>query len=136
MSVRIENSSPPSTEGPPATRPLPSEPPVHDTMRRLQIGIAGVLTVLLLVDMAGLIGDRAREQVAAEGQANAKVEMPGEAKAGSAPLEELGVQPVSPSSKDENAGTSIKVPQAVAPTATVPDLEPDPELERARQSAP
>lgn len=135
MSVRIENSSSPP-EGQSAAPPLPPAPPVHDTMRRLQIGIAGVLTVTLLVGMAGLIGDRAREQVAAEGPADAKVEMPGEEKAGGAPLEELGVQPVSPSSKDENADTSIKVPQAVAPAATVPDLEPDPELERARQSAP
>lgn len=105
-------------------------------MRRLQIGIAGVLTVLLLVGMAGLIGDRAREQVAAEEASSPEVKMPGDNQAGGAPLEELGVQPVSPSSKDENVDPSIKVPQAVAPTATVPDLQPDPELQRARQSAP
>lgn len=134
MSVRIENSSPP--HGQSASPPPPPTPPANDTMRRLQIGIAGVLTVLLLVGMAGLIGDRAREQVAADDAANAQVKMPGDEKAGGAALEELGVQPVSPSSKDENAETSIKVPQAVAPAATVPDLEPDPELERARQSAP
>src|SRR3546814_6836095 len=49
--------------------------------------------------------------------------------------DELGVQPVSPSSsKDENAATSVKIPQAVAPAATVPALEPDPQLPRARQS--
>jgi hypothetical protein len=109
--------------------------PVNDTMRRLQIGIAGVLTVLLLVGMAGLIGDRARENVAQGAAVDPTVKMPGdEQKSGSAPLEELGVQPVS---KDENALTPVKVPQA-APTApaatTVPDLEPDPALARARQS--
>jgi len=109
--------------------------PVNDTMRRLQIGIAGVLTVLLLVGMAGLIGDRARENAAQGVVVDQTVKMPGEEqKSGSAPLEELGVQPVS---KDENALTSVKVPQA-APTApaaaTVPDLEPDPALARARQS--
>lgn len=110
--------------------------PVNDTMRRLQIGIAGVLTVLLLVGMAGLIGDRARENAAQNAAIDPTVKMPGEQtkSGGSAPLEELGVQPVS---KDENALTSVKVPQAApaAPAATtVPDLEPDPALARARQS--
>lgn len=133
MSVRIDKNS----TSPPGQQPAPpTEPPVHDTMRRLQIGIAGVLTVLLLVGMAGLIGDRARERVEGGETANSDVKMPGDEKAGGAPLEELGVQPVSPSSKDKNAATSVKVPQAVPSAATVPDLEPDPELERARQSAP
>lgn len=115
-------------------QPVPASAPVNDTMRRLQIGIAGVLTVLLLVGMAGLIGDRARENVEGDATAAAEVKMPGdEENGGGAPLEELGVQPVSPSSKDENAATPVKVPQA-APSATVPDLEPDPALQRARQS--
>lgn len=131
MSVRIESPSAPK----PQASPPPAAPPVHDTMRRLQIGIAGVLTVLLLVGMAGLIGERARERAEAEAPATTEVKMPGEEPAVGAPLEELGVQPVSPSSsKDENAATSVKIPQAVAPAATVPDLEPDPELQRARQS--
>ena len=54
MSVRIDIPSTPKAPPPP-----PATAPVNDTMRRLQIGIAGVLTVLLLVGMAGLIGDRA-----------------------------------------------------------------------------
>ncbi|PKP87250.1 MAG: hypothetical protein CVT78_08980 [Alphaproteobacteria bacterium HGW-Alphaproteobacteria-17] len=121
------------TDGP--VPPLPPAPgPVNDSMRRLQIGIAGVLTVLLLVGMAGLIGDRARERAFEDAAADATVKMPGDdTKAGKAPLEELGVQPVS---KEENPGTAVKVPQAAPSTATVPDLEPDPELQRARQSAP
>lgn len=113
---------------------VPAAVPVNDTMRRLQIGIAGVLTVLLLVGMAGLIGDRARESVANDAAANSEVKMPGdEASSSRAPLEELGVQPVS---KDENAELPVKVPQAAPSPATVPDLEPDPKLQRARQSAP
>lgn len=118
----------------PATQPAvaaPAPPPHHDTIRRLQIGLAGVLTVLLLVGLAGLIGDRARENAAKEAAGSTAVAMPGEEKtAGSAPLEELGVQPAS---KEENEDASVKVPQTV-PTVTVPDLEPDPELARARQS--
>ncbi len=103
--------------------------PANDSMRRLQIGIAGVLTVLLLVGMAGLIGDRARQNAAQEAPATAQMApLDGTAKAGSAPLEELGVQPVS---KDQNEVGGVKAPQA-APA--VPDLEPDPALARARQS--
>jgi len=126
--MRIDKNAPPKVVVP---------APVNDTMRRLQIGIAGVLTVLLLVGMAGLIGDRARENVESDAATAAEVKMPGdEVKTGGAPLEELGVQPVSPSSKDENAETPVKVPQAAPSAATVPDLEPDPELQRARKSAP
>ncbi len=125
--MRIDNGIAPKPAAAQAT------PPVNDTMRRLQIGIAGVLTVLLLVGMAGLIGDRARQNAAADAATATEVKMPGDEQASSgAPLEELGVQPVSPSSKDENAATPVKVPQA-APS-TVPDLEPDPALQRARQS--
>ena len=120
-----------------AGTPTPARPeapaaPAHDTMRRIQIGIAGVLTVLLLVGMAGLISDRARENAVAEAGSEAAVKLPGtETKAGNAPLEELGVQPVSKDAKDQHPMTGVKV----APTvATVPDLEPDPALERARQS--
>ena len=116
----------------PEVAPPPSAQ-ANDSMRRLQIGVAGVLTVLLLVGMAGLIGDRAREKVAEDAAATETVKMPGEEKAGTAPLEELGVQPVSQESKDVNVQPGAKVPQA-APSVTVPDLEPDPALERARQS--
>lgn len=121
----------PRTDAPsPVTRPRP----VNDSVRRLQIGIAGVLTVLLLVGLGGLIGDRARERAAGEAATTADVKMPGdEQKSTTTPLEELGVQPVS---KDDNAQVAVKVPQApqAAPIATVPDLEPDPALERARQT--
>ena len=56
------------------------EPPpvqVSDSVRRLQIGIAGVLTVLLLVGMAGLIGDRARESAAQQAAPTAQAVAPG-----------------------------------------------------------
>lgn len=127
--IRVDAN--PARKAEPAS--APALVPVNDTMRRLQIGIAGVLTVLLLVGMAGLIGERARERAASDAAVVEEVKMPGEPTASGAPLEELGVQPVSPSSKDENGATSVKVPQA-APTAAVPDLEPDPALQRARQS--
>ena len=70
MSVRIEIPSSPKEAPPP-----PATAPVNDTMRRLQIGIAGVLTVLLLVGMAGLIGDRARQSAGGDMTAAAEVKM-------------------------------------------------------------
>jgi hypothetical protein len=115
------------TAGDPSA-PAP-QAPANDSMRRLQIGVAGVLTVLLLVGMAGLIGDRARQNVAQEAATTTQAAIPdGTSKAGSAPLEELGVQPVS---KDQNEVGGVKAPQ---PAPAVPDLEPDPALARARQS--
>ena len=85
--------------------------------------------------MAGLIGDRARQSAANDPAAMADVKMPGdEQKNSGAPLEELGVQAVQPSAKDQNSATAVKVPQAAPSAATVPDLEPDPALQRARQS--
>ncbi|MBN8845924.1 MAG: hypothetical protein J0H88_22015 [Sphingomonadales bacterium] len=120
---------------PPAPTPAPTPPvQVSDSMRRMQIGIAGVLTVLLLVGMAGLIGDRARENAAQDVAATTQASANGDQqKASNAPLEELGVQPVS---KDQNTSTGVKTPQSAppAPASTVPDLEPDPALARARQS--
>ena len=120
------------TNGTAPQTPVPMPPPpANDSMRRLQIGIAGVLTVLLLVGMAGLIGDRARQNAAQEAAVE-QVAAPGDAaKPASAPLEELGVQPVS---KDQNQTSDVKTPQAAPPALAVPDLEPDPALARARQS--
>lgn len=126
-------SSQPPGKAPAAPQPTPPQ----DGMRRLQIGIAGVLSVLLLVGMAGLIGERARENVAQGVAPTAEVKAAGEEqKAGSAPLEELGVQPVSDPSANKTAAAPAEIPAAKAPSraSTVPDLEPDPALERARQS--
>ena len=65
-----------------ATRSGVEPPPVQvsDSVRRLQIGIAGVLTVLLLVGMAGLIGDRARESAAQQAAPTAQAVAPGTTK--------------------------------------------------------
>jgi hypothetical protein len=113
----------------------------NDSMRRMQIGIAGVMTVLLVVGLAGLIGDRAREQVENDAGATAAPVVAGEADKGSgAPLEELGVQPVT--TADPSATAAIPAATATAKaaplppaTAKVPDLEPDPALARARSKS-
>ena len=121
----------------PASGPVSPDPAAHnDSMRRLQIGIAGVMAVLLLVGLAGLIGDRAREQVNNEAVA-ANPAQTGTAEKGSgAPLEELGVQPVTPTTDKAAAAPQPAKAAPLAPTTSkVPDLEPDPALERARSKS-
>lgn len=115
-------------------------PTGHDTMRRLQIGIGGLLIILLLVAMAGLASDRARENV--QGAVVAAQDHVGVSSVNNAPLEELGVQPVSKdgAAAKPNANHVITADdgQMVGNNGRsgVPDLEPDPELERARQLKP
>ena len=122
----------------PASGPVSRDPAAHnDSMRRLQIGIAGVMAVLLLVGLAGLIGDRAREQANNEAVAANPAQTGTTEKGSGAPLEELGVQPVTPTTTDKAAASPQVVKTAPLPptTAKVPDLEPDPALERARSKS-
>lgn len=114
-----------------AKKPLPP----HDAARRLQIGAAGVVVVLLLVGMAGIASDNVREN--ANGASVPSKESGAMASGNSSPLEELGVQAVAKDSSVSN-GLAEDAPlqmnaAATAPRQSVPDLEPDPELQRARQ---
>lgn len=113
---------PPSAENP---------PPPSDAMRRLQIGIAGVFAVLLLVGLAGLIGDRAREEASASVAAGTAA-APIDKEKGGEPLVELGIQP---SANPDEADRAVPAAQPLPPQTSVPDLQPDPELERARQTS-
>ena len=107
-----------------------------DSTRRLQIGIAGVMAVFLLVGLAGLIGDRARERVETDAATATGPAVAGEAdKTSGAPLEELGVQPVTPADEETVAAPTAKAAPVPTATAKVPDLEPDPELQRARNKS-
>ncbi|KQZ64974.1 hypothetical protein ASD67_11295 [Sphingopyxis sp. Root1497] len=121
----------------PRASPVSPEPlGPNDSMRRLQIGIAGVMAVLLLVGLAGLIGDRAREQVANDAVTANPAATGTPEKGSGAPLEELGVQPVTPTADAAKAASSAAKAAPLPPaTAKVPDLEPDPELQRARNKS-
>lgn len=126
---------------PPATAQVaPLVPTGHDTMRRLQIGIGGVLIILLLVAMAGLASDRARQNV--QGVEIAAHDNQTAGAVTNAPLEELGVQPVSKdgSGAKPNGGSPLSSDDGHMISnigrSSVPDLEPDPELERVRQIKP
>lgn len=117
---------------PPATHDVKRE-----SRRRLMVGLAGLLAMLLLVLLAGLVTDRARKEAdAAMAQAEAAgVTNPGTPTSGPSnePLADLGVAPAI------DNGTAAPSGQVVAPAtespATVgriPDLQPDPQLEAAK----
>lgn len=99
----------------PQTPPQAQPVRPNDMMLRLQIGAGGVLAVLLLVGLAGIIGDRAADQAVADG-GGAPVAVPSDQTASDQPLVDLGVRP---SSIDPAAPAAAAQPQ---PQPTVTDL--------------
>ena len=107
------------------TMPPQIQPPrTGDTVRRLQVGVGGVVAVLLLVGLAEIIGNRTADRTsekAAVSDPAAKEEVKADQ-----PLVELGVQP------DTEAPEEPKAAPPPAAGATVQDLAPDPALPPAR----
>lgn len=121
---------------PPATHDVKRE-----SRRRLMVGVAGLLAMLLLVLLTGLVTDRARKEAdAAMAQAEAAgVANPGGATAeqGNEPLADLGVAPsVDTANQDQPSAAAPPILPEVkgAPGGRVPDLEPDPQLEAAKRN--
>lgn len=101
--------------------PLQAQPArSSDMVLRLQIGVGGVLVVLLLVGLAGIIGERAADQVASDAAAigSAPANAPVTATTDQ-PLVDLGVQPAAP-----DAPVTSAVP--MQPGTTVQDLPAGP----------
>jgi hypothetical protein len=94
---------------------LPQSQPARpgDSVRRLQIGIGGVLVILLLVGLAGIIGKRAGDQAAVE--AGATTTAVTDVVASDQPLVDLGVQPANPD-------PVVAAPAPMQPGTVVPDL--------------
>lgn len=125
--------------GPPTAAPIPPYVP-HDTgkeaRRRVMVGLAGLVFMLLLVMLAGFLSGQARQEAeVAKAQAEAVgVANPGGATATApSPTEPLGDVAVDP-----NAAPLVTAPGAtVVPeadgTITVPDLQPDPQLEASKR---
>ena len=98
------------------TPPQNQPPPPSDSVRRLQVGVGGVVAVLLLVGLAEIIGNRSADNSAAATAADpsAKQEVKAEQ-----PLVELGVQP------DTEAPEAPKAaPPPPAAKTTVPRPRP------------
>jgi hypothetical protein len=115
--------------GAPNLSPPPAPPVAHDaareSRRRLMVGLGGLVSMLLLVVLAGFITEQARKE-----QSGDQIE------AVPSPTEPLGDV-----ATDTTAGSDspplIQAPAApVVPdsggTITVPDLQPDPQLEAAK----
>ncbi|HEY9092383.1 hypothetical protein [Parasphingorhabdus sp.] len=104
----------------------------QDTMYRVQVGVIGLVAVLLLVSLANFVLQRASDEQSATEVVQAETasdeqKTPGKeaSSAPSEPLAELGVTPTRvPEGDKSNPAESGKPVQII-----VPDLEPDPKLE-------
>tara|TARA_R110000772_G_scaffold87136_11_gene181969 strand:- start:1566 stop:1940 length:375 start_codon:yes stop_codon:yes gene_type:complete len=106
----------------------------QDTVQRIQVGLVGLVAVLLLVSIANFVLQRASDeqsaieeiQAEASGSARELVKDVLPATAPAEPLAELGITPA-PVPTD---GVIKPVPKEPGSRAqVVPDLEPDPKLE-------
>lgn len=108
----------------------------QDTIQRIQVGIVGLVAVLLLVSVANFVLQRASDEQSAIEEIQAEAAgstrdlateaAPVPAPAPAEPLAELGITPA-PAPEDEVIQPVPTVPGSRA--QVVPDLEPDPKLE-------
>lgn len=97
-------------------------------VRRLQIGIIGLVAVLMLVGLAGMLTDRPIpiiQTTTTDAAGNVIVKQGDNKDAGpSEPLNELGVQPApAQESGDNQEQKNDALPAQVAPGENVPDLQ-------------
>lgn len=111
----------------------------QDSMQRIQVGVIGIVAVLLLVSVVNFVFQRASaeesaiEEIQAEaidstrGLVEAEVEAPAE------PLADIGITPA-PAPEEE----APRAADLVVPTEgqVVPDLKPDPKLEAPMDQEP
>lgn len=103
----------------------------RDIYKRLQVGVIGLVSVLIFVSIANFIVGRAADEepaiAATEGPTGPEQFASPEEETKKEPLAELGVTPA----PENEAATD---PAGAVPPATknqiVPDLEPDPKLEK------
>lgn len=98
-------------------------------LRRLQIGVIGLVAVMMLVGLAAMLTDRPIpiiQTTTTDAEGNVIVKQGDNKDAGpSEPLNELGVQPAP--AQNMGGGEAQKndaLPAPVAPGQNVPDLEP------------
>jgi hypothetical protein len=102
--------------------PLTREQVRREGFRRVQIGIAGLGGVLLLVGLTEFVVDNVRKEAALQlPDLQLQDDVGNVAAPNSEPLADLGVTPA---------------PAADAPAPAVPDLEPDPRLQKRMDRDP
>jgi hypothetical protein len=104
----------------------------QDTMQRIQVGVIGLAAVLLLVSVANFVIQRASDEqtATAEMPTGEEGSAPPLARSGeekpSEPLAELGI---TPAPKKDPGQSEAEKPVANLPGQTVPDLQPNPNLD-------
>lgn len=106
----------------------------ENAMHRIQVGLVGLVAVLLLVSVTNFVLQRASDEQSPIEQLHAEAENETGAAAVDAkasekpadPLQELGI---TPTPKTEDEGLNKLSGAAAAAGQTVPDLKPDPKLE-------
>ena len=124
----------PNLSPPPVPQPMPHDSG-KESRRRVMVGLAGLVLMLLLVMLAGFLTEQARKErdvATAQAEAAGVTNPGGAAEAVPSPTEPLGDVAV-----DSDDAPLVATPGApVVPdsdgTITVPDLQPDPQLEAAK----
>ena len=103
----------------------------QDSIQRVQVGVVGLVAVLLLVSIANFVLQRASDEQTAieviQAEATGSVQQPSEKAEASAPSEPLADLGITPTRVPEGVQPVLKMP--VPRVQVVPDLEPDPKLE-------
>lgn len=104
----------------------------REAMQRVQFGLAGLLAIVVLIALASIIANnvRASEKAAAEQAvpaANVATAVPVPATEPTEPLADLGAAP---------AQSDQTVAPDDPPPVTVPDLQPDPKLNKPMDKEP
>ena len=111
----------------------------NDTMQRIQVGVVGLVAVLLLVSVANFVLQRASdeetaiEEIQAEALEGSRSVVAVEEEAPAEPLAELGITPA-PAPEEET--DTAPAPASDTTGQVVPDLEPDPKLEAPMDKEP
>ncbi len=107
-------------------------------MQRIQVGVIGLVVVLLMVSIANFVIQRASEEQTALEQIQERAGVnsgeikPAEEENPSAPLAEMGLQPVPEPEED----VALPEVQSGGEGQIVPDLKPDPKLEAPMDQEP
>lgn len=105
----------------------------QDTMQRVQVGVVGLVAVLLLVSIANFVLQRASdEQTATEeiqAEATGTVPEPVPEVPVATPKEPLAELGITPTRERDGEDAEAEADASDAQPQVVPDLEPDPKLE-------
>ena len=99
----------------------------QDTMQRIQVGVVGLVAVLLLVSVANFVVQRASDEQSAieELQAEADGQVPDIAVEDETPAEPLAELGITPAPEPETETPELDTMPMEGTGQVVPDLEPD-----------